>query len=518
MKRKVLMVAHDSDVNKGGINSVMFSRTHLFQNDKYSSDIVTLDDKTNYSQIEKQLKEDGRLAPNSKIINVYDFYRNKFTHGGINEEMRMHYEKNLQREEDNYHYNFEGDVARYFQNGRYVKYKRWDEDGRLLIVDYFSEIRVRIIREEYHVDGYMIKKTTFHPSNNKATQVHYFTKEGFCYLTRWFNHLNGKQSRVMLFSPDKQKAKAFENNTLFHSYFLDELCSLQTEKPIIISDGASTIKKVQDMTADKAIRIYTLHTNHLEEPFNVGSKVNVKVENVLTNPDQLAPIVLLTNRQKNDLETQFPNREWNLQVISHALDVSDKKVEKQENLIVVVGRFSEEKRFNLLIDTFKIVLDSVPDARLHIYGEGPTKSAIKKQIRKLKMTKSVSLMPYTLEKNEKLAAGLFTVNTSLYEGQGLVILEAMAQKTPTIAFDINYIVQEVQNNIAGKVVPNGDIEKLAEAMVDWLYNPEQVKAIGEVAQEVVKKEYSVQQQYKLWDVLFEKEINRLEQLSMTNDK
>lgn len=510
MKRKVFMVAHDSDINKGGINSVMFSRTHLFNDDKYSSDIVTMDDKTNYSEIEKQLKEDGRLASNSKIINVYDFYRNKFTHGGKNEEMSLHYEKNLQREEDNYHYNFEGDVARYFQNGRYVKFKRWDEDGRLLIVDYFSEIRVRIIREEYHIDGYMIKKTTFHPTNNKATQVHYFTKEGFCYLTRWFNHLTGKQLRVILFSPDKQKVMTFENNIIFHSYFLDELCELQEIKPIIICDGPSTTNKVQKMTADRAIRIYTLHTNHLDKPDKLEHKVKVKLENILSNSDQLSPIVVLTDRQKQDLETQFPNRKWNIQVISHALAIPNKTVEKQENLIVVVGRFSEEKRFNLLIDAFKIVLDSVPDARLQIYGDGPTKSEIKKQIRKLKMTKSVSLNPYTLDTNAKLASGLFSVNTSAYEGQGLVILEAMAQKTPTLAFDINYIVREVQDNIAGKVVPNGDIEKLADAMIDWLYNPEQVMALGEVAQSIVKSEYSLEQQYKLWDELFEQERVRLE--------
>lgn len=510
MKRKVLMVAHDSDVNKGGINSVMFSRTYLFNNNKYSSDIVTLDDKTNYSEIEQQLKEDGRLSPNSKIINVYDFYRNKFTQGGINEVMKQHYEKNLQREEESYQYNIDGDVARYFQNGRYVKFKRWDESGRLLVVDYFSEIRVRIVREEYHLDGYMIKKTTFHPSNNKATQVHYYTKEGFCYLTRWFNHLNGKQSRVMLFSPDKQKAVAFENNIIFHSYFLDELCSLQKIKPIVICDGPGTTNKVQAMTADKAARIYTLHTNHLDEPYKLGSKIKKRVENVLSNPDQLAPIVVLTNRQKKDLEIQFPERDWNLQVISHAIEVPDEVTKKQENLIVVVGRFSEEKRFNLLVDAFKLVLDSVPDAKLHMYGDGPTKVEIKKQIRKLKLTKSVSLKPYTLETDAKLGSALFTVNTSVYEGQGLVMLEAMAQKTPTIAFDINYIVHEVHDNSAGKVVPNGDVEKLAEAMIDWLYNPEQVKELGEKAQNLVRKEYSVKQQFEQWDTLFDQEIKRFD--------
>lgn len=509
MKRKIFMISHDSDVNKGGINSVMFSRSHLFDNDKYSSDIVTLDYKGHYHEIEQQLKDDGRLSPNSKIINVYDYYRDKFSTGQVNEEMQEHYAKNLQKEEGNYHYNFEGDVGRYFENGQYVKFKRWDENGRLLVVDYFMESRVRIAREEYHVDGYMSKKTTYHPSTNKTTQVHYYTKEGFCYLTSWFNFTTGKQIRVLLFNPKEKHAVPFVNFQDFHTYFLNELCSLQDVKPIVICDGPSTARKVQGMSPDKAVRIYTLHSHHLEAPYEFGGKIKERHSVILSNPDNLAPVVVLTERQKDDIEKQLSDHKLNLRVISHALDIEKVNVEKQDNLIVIVGRFSEIKRFSLLVDAFKIVLDSVPDAKLHFYGEGSTKEKIKTQISKLKIQDSVSLMPYTVEKNEKLASALFTINTSEFEGQGLVILEAMAQKTPVLAFDISYIVREVQDNIAGKVVPNGDVEKLAEAMIDWLYKPEEVKALGEKAQEIIRQDYSINNQYVAWDSLFESEIERL---------
>lgn len=514
MKRKIFMVVHDSDVNKGGINSVMFSRSHLFNNEQYSSSIVTLDDKTNYLEIEQQLKEDGRLAPEASIINIYEFYRNKFTHGGVNEEMRQHYEKNLQREEEGYHYSIEDDIARYFQNGRYVKFKRWDEDGRLVVVDYFSEMRFRIVREEYHPDGYLIKKTTFHPSNNKPTQSHYYTKEGFCYLSRWFNHLNGKQLRVVLFSPDKQKAKAFENNLLFHSYFLDELCELEETKPIVICDGPNTVRKVQMMSSNKAVRIYTIHSNHLVAPYKLGGEVREDIGKIIANEDEEAPVVVLTNRQKIDLETQFSNRHWNLPIISHAMEVPTEFPKKQDNLIVVVSRYSEVKRLHLLIEAFQKTLDAVPDAKLHLYGEGPLKKDLQKQIRKLKMTKSVLLKDYTTDVASKLGAALFTVNTSESEGQGLVMLEAMAQKTPTIAFNINYIVREIQDQTAGKVVPDGDVEKLAETMIDWLYNPKKTKQLGETAYEVVKKYYSTTQQYQRWEQLFEEETARLAQKAL----
>ena len=79
-KRTVFMVVWDVDVHKGGINSVMFRRTHMFNNERYRSNIVTFDDKQyGYAEVEKQLHDDGRLDSEASIINVYDYYRKKMT-------------------------------------------------------------------------------------------------------------------------------------------------------------------------------------------------------------------------------------------------------------------------------------------------------------------------------------------------------------------------------------------------------------------------------------------------------
>lgn len=509
MKRTVFMLVNDVNVKKGGINSVIFSRTHLFNNDKYNSHIVTLDDNTSYPEIERELKADGRLAENAHIINVYDYYRNKFTQEGqINEEMRNHYEKNKQHEEEGYHYQFEGNMARYFENGRYVKYKRWDTNGQLFVVDYFSTIRVRSSREEYHPDGYLIKKMTYHPTTNKTTQVHHYTKEGFCYLSVWFHYQTGKIQRIVLFSPNKQNAKVFLNNLEFHSYFLQELCELESQRPIMICDGPGSSLKLQKIAKDKAVRIYTLHTNHLQAPYKLGGELKKDSARVLNNEDHQAPLVVLTNNQKIDIETQFSNREWNMHVISHAVEHQQQLVEKQDNLIVAVSRFHEEKRIDLLIEAFRKVVDEVPDAILHLYGAGPEKDKLQKLVKSLKLAKSIKFKGYTTEASSKLAEALFTVNTSVNEGQGLVILEAMAQRTPTLSFKINYIVREVASQTVGKTVENGNVDALAEAMIDWLYNPQQVKALGDKAWDIIAKNYSVAQNYKAWDQLFETEISR----------
>lgn len=73
------MVVWDIDVDKYGVNSVMYKRAGLLNNADYSSELITLDYKDNYSEIELQLKKAGRLAENVKITNIYDYYKKSYT-------------------------------------------------------------------------------------------------------------------------------------------------------------------------------------------------------------------------------------------------------------------------------------------------------------------------------------------------------------------------------------------------------------------------------------------------------
>ncbi|MEG0381510.1 MAG: glycosyltransferase, partial [Kurthia sp.] len=310
----------------------------------------------------------------------------------------------------------------------------------------------------------------------------------------------------------KQKAKVFLNNLDFHSHFLDELCALEEQKPVLICDGPGSSTKVQRMASDSAVRIYTIHTNHLNAPHTLGSELKSSDGRVLMNENRQSPIVVLTNKQKIDIEAQFPELEWNIHVISHAMPVEQQQdqLKKVKNRIVVASRLSEEKRLNLLIDAFKKTAEEVPDAELHIYGVGPEKVNLQEQIKKLKLRKKVKLLGYTIEPKQKLAEALFTVNTSIYEGQSLTMLEAMAGKTAVLSFKINYLVRELyEDGLVGEIVPNGDIERLSEAMTDWLYDPEKAVQYGERGQAIIAKEYSVQKQYQDWDRLITSELEKL---------
>lgn len=506
-KRKVFMLVWDVDVDKGGINSVMFRRSHMFNNASYSSDIITLDDKPfSYADIERTLHDDGRLARDARIINVYDYYRQKMTRDKtVSDEDREHYEQLHKREEKGYKIQDEQHATKYFLNGQFVKHKKWDEDGKLASIDYYhSTTRVIAYTEEYHPAGYLIRKSTYHPKNGGLNQILHYTVDGHCFLARWFNSGTGKQQRIVLFAPDTKEAIAFENNNEFHKYFLEELVSKEAEKPYIICDGPGSAYKLQQVDASLAHRIYAIHTTVYEAPFTRGSELKDNHKRLFANTDAHVPVVVLTDHQKKDLEADFGDN-FDYYVISHAMNVRKKPVEKKPFTASIVSRLATEKRVDLAIRAFKYVVRDEPDAVLNIYGTGEQEEALRKLIRRLKLTKHVFLKGYTTEADDVFAASQFTIITSRYEGQSLVALEAYANKTAVVAFNINYLVEEMYDNPSmASIVPDEDVEALADAMIELMKDPERAKRMGEVGYDIVKQHYTSDGQYAKWDALFKK--------------
>jgi glycosyltransferase involved in cell wall biosynthesis len=143
----------------------------------------------------------------------------------------------------------------------------------------------------------------------------------------------------------------------------------------------------------------------------------------------------------------------------------------QEPVIIGVGRLSLQKNFSLLIRSFARVSTSI-DARLVILGDGMERSRLENLIRKLGLQDRVDLpgfvdnpFPYYEE------ASLFVLS-SVYEGFGNVIVEALACGCPVVSTDCPSGPQEIlEGGKWGRLVPVNDVEALAEAMRATLADP-----------------------------------------------
>ncbi len=111
-------------------------------------------------------------------------------------------------------------------------------------------------------------------------------------------------------------------------------------------------------------------------------------------------------------------------------------IDAQRPLVTYIGRVAHEKNIGFLVEVFRRVLTSVPEALLVIAGEGPAREALRQQVAHLGLEGQVHFAGY-LERDSALldcyaAADVF-VFASRTETQGLVLLEAMAQGVPVVS-------------------------------------------------------------------------------------
>lgn len=506
MKRTIFMTAWDMDVEKGGVNKVMLHRSALFSNKDYRSVLLTMDFKMNYQEIASELRATGQLNKDVDIINVYDYYRQKFSSKEVSNEQKERYEQNVKKYEGDYWVQDGDYFARYFMNGTYIKYKQWDDDGILKFIDYFDENRVRNRREEFHKDGFKIRETLYHPANNKKNQERFFTPDGFCFLTMWFNYETGKQQRIYLFDPSHKKVEDFANRKEFQTYWLEELCRTEVVKPVVIVDGAATAERVIEMDDDLAFKIYMLHSNHFEEPYTIGSSYREAVQPILDIIPKGYPVVVLTEQQQQDLHKEIGNR-GNISVIPNSVELPVAKVEKDPLLVSLVARYTKDKRIDQAIEAFLEVARDVPGAKLEIYGAGNEEAELKKLIKKLKVHHSVKLKGYTNRTDEVFAKSAVSLVTSKAEGFSLVMLESFANHTPVVSYEINYgPAQIIKDGETGYLVPDGDIEALADRIKKVLDNPAEAKLMGDNAFNLIKESYTPEIYYNKWRNLIEQTI------------
>ncbi|MVP00490.1 glycosyltransferase family 1 protein [Paenibacillus lutrae] len=100
-----------------------------------------------------------------------------------------------------------------------------------------------------------------------------------------------------------------------------------------------------------------------------------------------------------------------------------------------IGRFSEQKNHPFLLDAFAGYLRIRPEAQLVLIGDGPLRSRMEDRIRELGISGSVKLLGVRKDIPELIGAFDLFLLPSLYEGLGIVVIEAQAAGVPCLISD-----------------------------------------------------------------------------------
>ena len=144
---------------------------------------------------------------------------------------------------------------------------------------------------------------------------------------------------------------------------------------------------------------------------------------------------------------------------------------RERGLIVSVGRLSPEKDQLTLVKAMALLVPE-HDVRLVLAGEGPRRAEIMDLIEREKLADRVALPGHLDDPLALLERAELAVCSSLYEGFGNAIVEALACGTPVVSTDCPYGPREIlEGGRYGRLVPVGDAGALAAAMAAALTSP-----------------------------------------------
>jgi glycosyltransferase involved in cell wall biosynthesis len=163
-------------------------------------------------------------------------------------------------------------------------------------------------------------------------------------------------------------------------------------------------------------------------------------------------------------------------------------------LVLFAGRLEREKGVDVLVRAFARALADVPTARLLIAGDGRERPALEGLVAELGVGHAVELAGHLAraELERRAATAWVQAVPSIWnEPFGNVVTEAMARGTAVIASDAGGPAEIVRDGETGALVPPGDVEGLAAAIVRVAGDRELADRLGAEGRRVARREFGV---------------------------
>ena len=151
-----------------------------------------------------------------------------------------------------------------------------------------------------------------------------------------------------------------------------------------------------------------------------------------------------------------------------------------QSVVVMACRLVEQKGVSDALQAFAGTRADFPQARLLIAGDGPLRSRLQDEAAQAGLTGSVRFLGWRDDVQELLAACDVFLMPSLWEGFGLVLLEAMAQGLPVLASRVSAIPEVVVDGETGILAPSRDVPAFRDALLTLLRDPGLAQRMGEL--------------------------------------
>jgi glycosyltransferase involved in cell wall biosynthesis len=128
---------------------------------------------------------------------------------------------------------------------------------------------------------------------------------------------------------------------------------------------------------------------------------------------------------------------------------------------------------------------------LAIVGDGPERTRLEERARQANLAEAVCFTGYRRDARRYLPGFDFYVNSSMYEGVSLTILEAMAASLPLVATRVGGTPEVVVDGQTGVLVPARDSAAMAAAITSLATHPDRKRAMGDSGRRRLERYFTI---------------------------
>lgn len=270
------------------------------------------------------------------------------------------------------------------------------------------------------------------------------------------------------------------------------------------------------------IRIATIHLpvapdskNHLKARIK-----KIILKNLLSF---LTVIIAVSETSKKQLSNRYNIKIQNIKSIWNGIDINKFKTNHRQGAekllgrrpvncpkIAVIGRLHEQKGYQYLIEAVPKILKIHPSTLFLSVGDGPLKLELEELVLQNHVQENFIFLGHRNDIPEILSTIDILVLPSLWEGFPFVILEAMASSKPVIATNVDGTPEAVEDGKTGILVPPKDVNRLAEAIIFLLQNPDIAEEMGRAGHEKCTKYFSQERMTLKTQEIYESLIRKKE--------
>lgn len=161
----------------------------------------------------------------------------------------------------------------------------------------------------------------------------------------------------------------------------------------------------------------------------------------------------------------------------HSIDREKLNMKADEKYVISVGRLVKRKGYEFLLD----IIYKIPELNLIIVGDGPEKLKLEEKIKLLNIENRVNLVGNISEekKFQYLENSDAYILSSLHEGFGIVLQEAMQVGLPVVSTNYGGQVDLVKEGVNGYLIKYGDINAAVNAVSKILLDKERSRMMKE---------------------------------------